>query len=147
MRKDFDQWNKKKKELENKKRDLLFHTGEVWWCAVGMNIAEESCGKGETYRRPVLVFKKLSRNNFIGIPLSMQEKIGSWFIDIPIQGQKRFALLHQIRMFSTNRFQRRLTTLDSADFARVKEKLEALLELSHYHQDRSPGSVGNPKSN
>ena len=37
--------------------------------------------------------------------------------------------------------------LDEKDFVRVKEKLEALLELSYNHQSRSSGSVGNPKSN
>jgi hypothetical protein len=33
-------------------------------------------------------------------------------------------------MFSTNRFQRRITALDDNDFRKVKQKLEALLELS-----------------
>lgn len=32
------------------------------------------------------------------------------------------------------------------DFDLVKEKLEALLELSDHHQSRNSGSVGNPKS-
>ncbi len=71
----------------------------------------------------------MSAESFIGIPLSTQEKTGTWFIDITIHGEKRYALLYQIRMFSTNRFQRRLTSLDDTDFIRVKEKLEALLEL------------------
>ena len=48
---------------------------------------------------------------------------------VTVHGEKRYALLYQIRMFSANRFQRRLASLDEADFKRVKEKLEALLEL------------------
>lgn len=146
MNKDFDKWNEKKKILEKRSSDFLFHSGEIWWCSVGLNIAMESCGKGIEFQRPVLVLKKLSRTIFIGIPLSSKKKIGSWFIDITIHGEKRFALLYQIRMFSTNRFQRRLAALDDNDFSRIKEKLEALLELSNHHQDVSPGSVGNPKS-
>jgi hypothetical protein len=50
-------------------------------------------------------------------------------------------------MFNTNRFQRRLATLDDVDFARVKEKLEVLLGLFNHHQSDGSGSVGNPKSN
>lgn len=73
--------------------------------------------------------------------------ICSWFIDITIHGEKRYALLYQLRMFSTNRLQRRLATLDDADFTWVKEKLEVLLELSNHHQSEDSGSVGNPKSN
>ncbi|HCC83250.1 TPA: toxin-antitoxin system protein [Candidatus Uhrbacteria bacterium] len=147
MQKDFDIWNNKKKSLEGKETDFLFRTGEVWWSSVGINIGEESCGKGETFRRPILVVRKLSRQNFIGVPLSTQPKIGSWFTTVNIQGKKQAVLLYQIKMFSTRRFQRRLTTLDEADFKQVKEKLEQLLELSvDNHQNRSPGSVGYPKS-
>ena len=32
------------------------------------------------------------------------------------------------------------------EFKQAKEKLEALLELSHNHQSSCSGSVGNPKS-
>ena len=129
MEKDFDKWNSKKKELEKLSKKFLFKTGDIWWCSVGLNIKAESCGKGEDYQRPVLVLRKLSGESFIGIPLSSKKKEGTWFCEITVHGEQRYALLYQIRMFSANRFQRRLASLDDADFKRVKEKLEALLEL------------------
>lgn len=147
MEKDFDTWNEIKKNIEQSKRNILFTAGEVWWCTVGLNIAEESCGKGETFRRPVVILKKLSRSNFIGIPLSTKKKDGTWFTSISIRKVLQYALLYQVRMLSTHRLQRRLTTLDRVDFIRIKEKLAALLELSYNHQNVNPGSVGNPKSN
>lgn len=98
----------------------------------------------DTIERPVLVFKKLSGENFIGLPLSSKEKIGTWFTDISINNEKRFVLLYQIRMYHTNRFQRRLATLDEKDFKKVKEKLEQLLGFNH-HQDIIPESVGYPQ--
>ena len=133
-KKDFDSWNNQKKELDIKQKEYLFKTGDVWWCSVGANIAQESCGKGETFRRPVLVIKKLSHQNFIGVPLSTQKKEGTWFAAITIDGETQYALLYQIRMYSANRLQRRLTSFDDRDFSLVKEKLEALLELSDNHQ-------------
>ena len=129
MQKDFNGWNIKKKKLEEIKDKFLFKQGDVWWCSVGLNIRTESCGKGENYQRPVIVLKKLSSESFIGIPLSTKEKTGTWFIDIAIHEEKRYALLYQIRMFHANRLQRRFTALDGNDFGRVKEKLKALLEL------------------
>lgn len=147
MNKNFDDWNNQKKRLEEVEKRFLFKTGDIWWCSIGLNLQHEACGKGPEYQRPVLVLKKLSGENFIGIPLSTQRKAGSWFIDITIHEQKRYVLLYQIRMYSTGRFQRRLATIDELDFQRVKEKLEELLELSYHHQSRSFGSVGNPKSN
>jgi mRNA interferase MazF len=142
VKKDFDNWNEKKKLLEFRDKQFLFNTADIWWCSVGLNVSAESCGKGDDFQRPVLILKKLSKTNCIGIPLSTKEKVGSWFIGITVHGEKRYALLYQMRMFSTNRFQRRLATLDDADFCRVKEKLGLLLELSNHHQDLSPGSVG-----
>ena len=142
MDKDFDKWNIQKKDLEDKENNVLYKTGDIWWCSVGLNVAEESCGKGDTYRRPVLILRKLSKNSFIGLPLSTKVKIGTWFIDINVLGNTQYVLLHQIRMFSAKRLQRRLSVLDNKDFHRVKEKLEALLELSNNHQDANPESVG-----
>lgn len=130
MKKDFDNWNNQKKILDKTEQKFLFKQGEVWWCSVGVNIADESCGKGDIFSRPVLILKKLSGGSYIGIPLSTKRKAGSWFVDVNIHGEIVAALIYQIRMFSANRFQRRLTTLDIVDFTRVKEKLEALLELS-----------------
>ncbi len=129
MEKDFDNWNNIKKKLEEKIEKFFFKEGEVWWMSVGVNIGNESCGKGEIFRRPVLVLRKLSGNSFVGLPLSSKEKSGSWFVDISINNQKRCVLLYQIRMFCTNRFESRMTTLDDADFKNVKEKLELLLKL------------------
>ncbi|MEN9621895.1 MAG: hypothetical protein RLZZ67_329 [Candidatus Parcubacteria bacterium] len=146
MEKDFDEWNKQKKVLERKQDKFLFKEGEIWWCAIGLNVGNESCGKGTTFRRPILVIKKLSSSQCIGIPLSTQRKVGSWFTSIFIQDRIQYILLYQIRMFSVYRFQRRITVLEQGDFLRVKQKLEALLELSNNHQDVTPGSVGNPKA-
>ena len=129
MKKDFDDWNIKKKKLEEIKNKFLFKQGDIWWCSVGLNIRTESCGKGEQYQRPVLVLKKLSSESFISIPLSTKEKIGSWFVDITIHKEKRYALLYQIRMFSTNRFQHRLAALHETALPREKAKLTALIEM------------------
>lgn len=128
--KEFDRWNNIKKELSQRYQKYLFKAGEVWWCSLGLNLGSESFGKGDTFRRPVLILKKLSSDSCIVLPLTSRRKDGSWFIDITIHGEQKWILLHQIRMIHTKRFQRRLATLDRSDFQRVKEKLEALLELS-----------------
>lgn len=97
--------------------------------SLGKNLGTESYGKGETFRRPVLVVKKLNANSCIALPLTSKAKTGSWFIDITFQGEIKTVLLYQMRMIHTKRFQRRLGVLDEKDFGRVKEKLKALLEL------------------
>lgn len=129
----YDKWNITKKELAKREEHFFFKTGEIWWCSLGLNIGSESYGKGETFRRPILILKKLSKNSCIAIPLTSKEKIGTWFQEITIHREKKWAMLYQIRMIHSNRFQRRMAVLDDGDFKRVKQKLEALLELSNHH--------------
>lgn len=146
----FNNWNIKKQELHftDTKQKVYFKEGQVWWCSLGQNIGSEALGKGEHFRCPVLILKKLSKSTCIALPLSTQEKTGSWFTEITLQGEKRWVLLYQIKMIDKKRFQYKLGELDDTDFIQVKEKLEALLELSsNHHQSKSSGSMGNPKSN
>ncbi|MEI6042608.1 MAG: type II toxin-antitoxin system PemK/MazF family toxin [bacterium] len=129
MIKDFDKWNRRKKAIEDSDCEVLFRTKEIWWCYVGLNIKIESCGKGDDYKRPVLVLRKLSAKGFIGIPLSTQAKKGSWFVDLEVNGKKGCALIYQIKMFSSSRMYWRISVLDDSSFESVKEKLRLLLEL------------------
>jgi mRNA-degrading endonuclease toxin of MazEF toxin-antitoxin module len=128
--KDFDRWNELKKNIENRSTEMLFHEGEIWWCSIGINVAVESCGKGVNFRRPVLVLKKISRNGFIGIPLTSKAKDGYWYLVIKVHGKDRWLSFNQIRTFSVKRLHWRMTSLRSEEIIAVKQKLETLLELS-----------------
>lgn len=129
MHKDFDSWNEKKKKLDTLDKHILFKEGDIWWCYVGLNVGDESCGKGETFRRPVLVIKKLSRRLFIGLPLSTQRKHGNWFDSLVVGNKRQYILLYQVRVLSSNRLRSRIVTIEDFDLIKIKQKLEALLEL------------------
>jgi len=128
----YDEWNSQKKALAfgDRTEKIYFREGDIWWCSIGLNIASETYGKGESFRRPILVIKKLSHETCIAIPLTSKEKSGTWFSEITIGGERKWAMLYQIRMIHKKRFHRKLGELDGKDFASVKEKLKALLELS-----------------
>lgn len=129
MYKDFDKWNEKKKWLENRQKSFLFKEGDIWWCSVGINVAVESCGKGKDFQRPVLVYRKLSKYSFIGLPITTKPKFGDSFCEIEILNARRWVLLAQIRAFSVNRFQHRILMLDKKNFTLIKQKLKQLLEF------------------
>lgn len=45
MKKDFDSWNKEKKNLEDiGHSELAFHEREIWWASLGINL-EDLSGK------------------------------------------------------------------------------------------------------
>lgn len=129
MDQEYDNWNIIKKELSINEEKFFFKEGDIWWVSLGKNLGTESYGKGEIFRRPVLIIKKLNSNSCICLPLTSKSKIGTWFTEISFQNETKTVLLYQIRMINTKRFQRRLGVLDDNDFKKVKEKLKFLLEL------------------
>ena len=127
MEKDFDKWNMKKKKLDKNKRDLLFKEGEIWWCSLGVNIGEEVYGKGENFRPPVVILKKLSHNSCIVMPTSTKKREGSWYHHLNVQDKDRFVLMHQIRFISANRLYVRESTLSRDEFTALKKSAATLL--------------------
>ena len=126
----FDIWNAKKKFLNVKRRNLLFKEGEIWWCSIGINIGEEVYGKGEYFRRPVVIFKKLARNSCIVIPTTTQKKEGSWFHHLHIRNKDRWVMMNQMRFISANRLWVRESSLSEEEFEGLKKATAELLGLS-----------------
>ena len=129
MDKDFDKWNKLKKEIEKQEINQFFKEWEIWWVTVWLNLKQESCWKWDNFRRPVLIIKKLSSKTFIWIPLSSQIKSWTWFAKYKQNWIEATALLYQIKMFDNIRFQRRIWVMDDNDFMQIKKKLKNLLNL------------------
>jgi len=108
--------------LRNKKSAPMFKEGEIWWCSIGMNIGVEIFGKGATFTRPVIIFKKFNTDLFLGIPLTSQPKSGSWYLPIHCADIESYAVLNQARSFDAKRLVERMATLTDAEFAPVKQK-------------------------
>ena len=101
--KDFDGWNKKKKEFHNKDGSPFSHEKEIWWCGMGVNIGSEQDGKGEDYARPVLVYKKVYRNLFLGIPITKVLKLDDKHLPFYFDYDLHTFLIFQIRLFDSKR--------------------------------------------
>jgi mRNA interferase MazF len=101
-------------------RPVFFKEGDIWWCALGENIGVEINGKGSTFSRPIFVYKKLSREGFLGIPLSTKTKKGSWYVKISFQEKEIVANLAQLRVLSTARMLEKMGTLDETDGEKIK---------------------------
>ncbi len=117
----FDEWNEVKKIRHTSGRIPVIKDGEIWWCAMGKNVGVEINGKNEAFSRPVLIFKKLSRFGFMGIPLTSQEYKGSWYASFIFQDKKQTAALAQARVMSVSRLYNKLGDVTKGDFRRIKE--------------------------
>lgn len=122
----FDQWNSVKKSLQQNDRVRFFKQRQIWWCSIGQNLGSESYGKGKTFTRPVLIFKKLSGELFLGVPVTSKIKSGSWYVAIRHKGQDITMLLNQTRIYDKKRLVDRFGEVDDADFAKIKTGFQNL---------------------
>lgn len=96
--------------------------GQIWWASLGENIGFEINGK----RRPVLIFKKLSRGFYFVIPLTTQLHSGTWYVNYKQGGREITACLSQARSIDYRRLHRKLGVVDDTDLNRVKEGFRKL---------------------
>jgi len=125
--KKFAEWFGLKEKLHNiVGKPVLFKEGEMWWCNLGENIGSEINGKSKLFSRPVIIFKKLSANTFLGIPTSSLDKNGSWYIQVHVHDVSSVAILSQIRILDYKRLSTKMGRLHTDDFKRVKAGLKKL---------------------
>ena len=123
----FTEWIGLKERLHEKTyKPPLFKEGEVWWCSLGENIGREINGKSQVFTRPVVVFKKLSSNIFLGLPTSTQEKIGTWYVPITLGGKTTTVVLSQARSLDYKRFFSKLGQLDDTEMQKVRTAFKNL---------------------
>ncbi|MBR3236566.1 type II toxin-antitoxin system PemK/MazF family toxin [Candidatus Saccharibacteria bacterium] len=125
-KKDFDGWIKVKSNVHFSGRIPDIKDGEVWWCAVGENVGIEINGKSNVFSRPVLIFKKLSRFGFLGVPLTSKKHVGSWYVQFEYHGKLQYASLAQIRIFSVSRLYEKVGMIPDSDLRKVREGFRAL---------------------
>lgn len=122
-KKDFDGWIKIKKRLHGEGKLRMMREGEIWWCAIGENIGSEICGKGKTFARPVLILRKLSRLNFIGIPLTSKSRTGSWYVKFYFKNKLQIAVVAQVENISVYRLYSKIGRVPDSDLALVRNGL------------------------
>ena len=126
--KDFDGWNIQKKAIDSLENKRTFHEREVWFIKVGENVGFEQNGKGEEFLRPVIVYKKFSKNVFLGIPLTKTTKEGKFYRSFEFKGERSNAILSQIRLFDSKRLKYKIGKMSVGDYTGVKEKLIDLIQ-------------------
>lgn len=128
MQKDFDKWNKNKKQIHINNENKFYCEREVWWCSLGINIGFEQDGKGEDFSRPILVIKGFSKDVLLCIPLTTKLKEGIYYSDIDLgDGIKRKVILSQIRLIDSKRLEEKICTIDEIQFNVIKQKIIQLI--------------------
>jgi len=139
------EWIKINILLATKTRVVYFKECEIWWCSVGLNIGEEEFGKGPVFERPILIFKKFTKDSFLGLPLTSQIKEGSWYVPVVVNGKRGSIMLNQARIFDKARLSNRITTINETDFEEIRLKFRELycpINVRSPHLEGETGTSG-----
>lgn len=127
MLKQFLEWIGIKEAIHNRDtKPPFFKEGEMWWAHMGENIGSEVDGKGESFTRPLIVYRKLGAYTLLAVPTSTKIKIGTWYVSFRHKGIDEIALLSQIRVILYKRLKEKVGTLDDADMEKIRKAFRAL---------------------
>lgn len=123
MFKRFIDWIYLKNNIDKKERFIQIKEGEVYWCFLGENIGDEENGKGDVFRRPVLVFKKFNNSIFWGIPMSTKNKDSIYYVKVLLKDVEQSAMVSQLRILDTKRLDVNIGYISKIDFLRVQDSV------------------------
>lgn len=125
-KKDFNNWNEKKKIIDQKEisSGIFFNEREIWWGSLGVNIGYEQDGKNEDFERPLLIVKKFNRSIVWVLPLTTIAKDNKFHYKLKSSGS--FVILSQIRLVSTKRFLRLIETINENEFKEIISNIKGL---------------------
>jgi mRNA interferase MazF len=127
MEKDFAKWHSLKEKLQQKSSEFIFGAGEIWLCALGLNLGHEEDGKGDVFLRPIVIFKKINSDTFWAIPLTSQKKIGSHYYSFDFNGRENVAIISQIRILDRRRLWRKKGIMSTTQFSLMVVMFKKLL--------------------
>ncbi len=123
----FDKWNEVKQKINTLDKNINLKEGNIYLLSIGKNIKNETYGKGELFLRPVLVFRKLGYNYFLGIPLTSKEKNGNYFYNFSYKDKKSYAMFNQTKTFNINRILKYHGKIDKKTFEDIKKEFKKFL--------------------
>lgn len=127
MSKDFDKWNKEKKELHKKDVELYYHEREIWWCYLGLNIGTEQDGNNKKFLRPVVIVRAFGQSTCLIIPLTTANKKHALRIPIgKVKDKEAMAVLSQMKVIDTKRLLEKIDFMEKNTFLKLRKAIRNL---------------------
>lgn len=124
MEKDFDSWNKLKKNIDKKEIDnqFNFHAGDIWWTTLGINVGSEINGKHETFERPILIIKVINKHTLYALPLTSKDHFtDKYHQKITYDDKQGVVVFSQVKVISSKRLLRKVSQIKSEELKIVKD--------------------------
>ncbi len=127
--KNFDEWNKKKKDINDKENLPRIKSREIWWCHLGINVGDEQDGDNDNFIRPVLILRVYNKNLVTVIPATTSQKISKYYFPVKIKNKEGALILSQYKPISTKRLIKRVTKtkIEKEIFEKIKNSIKKIL--------------------
>jgi mRNA interferase MazF len=126
----FLEWIRVKISLDySKAKPPLVSEGDIWWASLGENVGHEINGKGESFSRAIIIFRKISYGSYLVIPTTSQPHRGAQYVMYWEYGKKINACLHQIRVIDYRRLREKVGSLRKPDMARIEKEFRNYYRL------------------
>ena len=127
MKKDFDKWNKEKKELHEKDVELYYHVREIWWCYLGLNVGTEQDGNDKKFLRPVVIVRAFGPATCLIVPLTTSTKKHPLRIFVgKIKNKDASAVLSQMKVVDTKRLLEKIDSVEKDVFKELRKTIKKL---------------------
>lgn len=127
MQKDFDGWNKIKKQT-HAEHPRLYTVREIWWCRLGVNVGTEQDGRGEKFLRPALILRGFGSDACLIAPLTTSTREHALRVSVgEVEGIQARANLSQLRVIDTRRLVEKVGFLEKEIFTNVRKTARSLL--------------------
>ena len=147
MEKEFNNWNTVKQEIDNHEIKINIKEKNIYFLSIGQNVGTESYGKGEKFLRPVIVYKKLGNNYFLGIPLTSKVKGGSYYFTFNRKnGKQNSAMLNQMRTFDAKRVVSFGGKISNNIYKNLQNKMEEFMDITFTKSEGVPTGAKYDKS-
>ena len=124
----FLNWARVKYSLNIKESRSTVRERQIYWCSVGYNVGHEENGKGDKYRRPILVFKKFNDRLFWGIPMTTKVKENPYYVKVNVDEEVRCVMVSQLRVMDANRIIEPMERLSLEEFKKVKDSINSIID-------------------
>jgi mRNA interferase MazF len=124
----FDLWNEQKQTIHNGEKNRYVKEGDIWWCALGINIGNEQNGGQNGFERPILVIRKFSNQTCLIALLTTKTCSHPFRIKINnINDHQNLVILSQLKTIDTKRLKNKIHKLSSREFNKIKKAIRELI--------------------
>jgi len=119
-------WSLRASKLNNKDRHYVpqCKEGDIWDVSIGHGVGSEVYGKGDLFKRPVLVVTRFNSNRFLGIPLTTNAKYeGFYAVPTYFNQEVGKAMVDQQSSYDNKRLIKKLGMLDPQTLNIVRQKI------------------------